>query len=130
MHIVKRLKILNIFLLITSLLGYMEWGGNNNALLFQAEAQIFIQGFQDISSIAHPLIILPILGQILLLICILRKQPLQWLNIAGIISIALLLELLLFISIISFNYKMLLSVLPFNVLAILIVLEYKKSAKH
>ncbi len=29
-------KILNFFLIITSLLGYLEWGGNSHSFLFQA----------------------------------------------------------------------------------------------
>ena len=33
-------KILNALLIVTSLLGYLEWSGDSHTFLFQAEAEI------------------------------------------------------------------------------------------
>ena len=50
-------KILNLLLIVTSLFGYLEWGGNNSILLFQAEADIISKLFTDPTSVIHPFIL-------------------------------------------------------------------------
>jgi len=68
-------KILNALLLVTSLFGYLEWGGNNHLFLFQAEGEIFSKLISDPTSVIHPFILLPIIGQALLLITLFQKTP-------------------------------------------------------
>lgn len=70
-------KILNLGLILTSLAGYMEWGGGNRMSLFQAEAEIFSKIFTDFSSVAHPLVLLPLIGQIFLIFTLFQKKNRQ-----------------------------------------------------
>ncbi|MFY8004443.1 MAG: hypothetical protein ACOVNR_06345 [Chitinophagaceae bacterium] len=112
-------RILNGLLIVSSLLGYLEWGGNNAVFLAEAEWQVFVSFFKHPTSLMHPLIIIPIIGQILLLIGLFQQKPKQLLAIIGIICIGLLLFLILFIGIIDTNLKIIVSVLPFWLLVIL-----------
>lgn len=67
-------KILNLLLILTSLIGYLEWGKDASVFFFQAEAQILSKLFTDTQSVLHPLILLPLAGQLLLLITLFQKN--------------------------------------------------------
>jgi hypothetical protein len=59
------------------LFGYLQWGGGNSMFLFQAEGEVFIKLFTNPAEALHPLTILPMLGQIILLITIFQKKALR-----------------------------------------------------
>lgn len=113
-------KLLNLALLLSSLIGYLEWGRDSKSFLGQTELDVLSKLFQDPASVMHPFIILPLLGQILLLLTLFQKQPSKLLSYTGMGCIAILLVLMLFIGIISLNVKILLSVLPFLTLSIFV----------
>lgn len=106
-------KFLNALLILTSLIGYLEWGGNNQCYLFQAEIDIITKIFTDPKSMLHPLTILPLVGQILLAVTMFQKQPSKVLTYCGTIGIALLLVLMLIIGLLAGNLKMVIFALPF-----------------
>src|SRR5690606_5654588 len=58
-----KLKILNLLLLLSSLFGYLEWVGNNQSFLAEAEYEILKKLFTDPKSIIHPYILLPLLDK-------------------------------------------------------------------
>lgn len=122
-------KILNALLIVTSLLGYLEWGGGNNILLFQGEADIILKLFTNPKSVAHPFILMPLLGQLLLLLTIFQKTPNRILTFIGIGSLGLLLGFMFIIGIISMNFKILLSTIPFLITAIYTVFYLRKNKK-
>ena len=113
-------KLLNICLLITSLLGYMEWGGGNHAFLFQAEYDI-VTGAKTLQQVLHPFIVIPVFGQLMLLITVFQKQPNKAMTIIGLGSLSLIMLFLFFIGILGFNYKMILCAVPFIVTAVFIL---------
>ncbi|MEL6255200.1 MAG: hypothetical protein AAFR87_24540 [Bacteroidota bacterium] len=126
-------KIWNFLLLISSLIGYLEWGGDNQAFLFQLEGQILSKLFTEPGSIIHPLIILPVLGQLFLLIGLFQKQPNKRLVYMGIGSIGVLLGLISLIGILNSNLKILTSTLPFITIVMFTIKHYrsmKLSAKR
>jgi len=110
-------KILNFLLIITSLLGYLEWGIDKHFYLFEIEQQIISDIFKNKSIITHPFVLFPILGQFLLLFTIFQNRPSILLTFIGIICIALLLGFIAAIGIISCRYKILLSTIPFLIFA-------------
>ena len=111
-------KILNFLLIITSLFGYLEWGGNNDLVLIKAEAEIFSELFSDPVSIFHPFILLPIVGQTLLLITLLQKTPSKTFTYIGVACLGLLLGFMFVIGLIVLNFKILISTLPFIITAV------------
>jgi len=110
-------KILNSLLIITSLLGYLEWGKGHQMFLFQAESEIFAKLFNQPGNVMHPFILLPFIGQILLLMTLFQRQPGKILTIAGIAGIGLLIGLMLVIGCMGLNFKIALSTIPYLVLA-------------
>jgi hypothetical protein len=120
-------KILNILLVLTSLLGYLEWGRDNKQFLFQAEAEIISKLFNDPNSVLHPFIILPLAGQILLLITLFQKSPNKIVTFIGIAGIGLLLGLMFVIGLISVNIKILSSTLPFLIIAVVTIRHHLKT---
>jgi hypothetical protein len=65
------LKVFNALLVLTSLFGYLEWGGENQIFLFQAEMELIRKLAIDPMAAAHPFTLVPLLGQMLLLITLL-----------------------------------------------------------
>lgn len=118
-------KTLLLLLLISSLFGYLEWGGDNHIFLFEAEATLFYKLFTSPTKILHPLIILPIVGQFLLLLCLFRKTPNRKVAYFGIVSIGVLLGFMFFVGIISFNLKIIGSTIPFLIIAYFTFLHLK-----
>jgi cobalamin biosynthesis protein CobD/CbiB len=110
-------------LIATSLLGYLEWGGDNKTFLFQAELDVFKQLFSDPKSIVHPFVLLPLFGQLLLLIALFQKKPSKILIYIGISCLALLLGFMFFIGIIQMNVRIFGSTLPFLIVVILTIFK-------
>lgn len=119
-------KFLNGLVIITSLFGYLEWGAGNSTFLFQAEWEVLRKLFSDPISAAHPFTLMPLMGQVLLLITLFQKEPSRLLTYIGIAGLSLLLLLMAFIGVISFNYKIFLSTIPFIVTAIWAIREASK----
>lgn len=112
------MKTLNLLLIISSLFGYMEWGTSNHAFLWETEWLIFTKIFSDPASVVHPFIILPLIGQLLLLFTLIQKKPSKVLTVLGIVCIGLLLGFMGVIGVLSGSYMISLSVLPFVVMAV------------
>lgn len=114
-------KILNTLLVLSSLIGYLEWSGNNHLFIVEAEREIILKLFTDTNSVIHPLIIIPIGGQILLVVTLFQKKANKIMTYLSIAMLGCLLYLMLFIGIFSFNYKIIISTLPFLFISIAIV---------
>jgi len=106
-------KILNALLIVTSLLGFLEWGHDKKMFLFQVEAEFFSKILEDPFSILHPLVLLPLLGQVLLLITLIQKKTSNRLTYIGIGGIGILMVLIFFVGCIDINPKILFSTIPF-----------------
>jgi hypothetical protein len=114
-------KILNILLIITSLFGYLEWGGNNHSFLFQAEVGIISTLLTDPVSVLHPFTLLPMTGQLVLIITLFQNKPGKLLTYTGIGGLGILLASMFVIGIVSLNYKIVLSTIPFIFIAVLAI---------
>ncbi len=119
-------KILNFFLIVTSPLGYLEWGKNTYTFLFQAEFEILIKIFKDTKSVLHPFTILPLIGQLILIITLFQKTPSKILTYIGIVSLSILLLFMFLIGLMSMNYKIIFSTIPFIVTSILATIHSRK----
>jgi uncharacterized membrane protein len=99
--------------LFTSLLGHMEWGGGNAAFVYESEYLVFFQKNSDVNTFTHPIVLLPLIGQITLLVSLLRRQPNRRVVLAGLAGIGLLFLLIALAGLLSLNGKMLLSTVPY-----------------
>ncbi|MBL8123994.1 MAG: hypothetical protein KIT61_05705 [Pyrinomonadaceae bacterium] len=119
-------KILNLLLIITSLFGYLEWGTENKMFLFQGEWEVLIKLFQDPVAAAHPFTLTPLFGQILLLITLFQKEPGKILTFVGLACLSLLLLFMFLIGILSLNFKILLSTIPFIITGVFVMIESRR----
>lgn len=106
-------KYLLLLVLISSLFGFLQWGGGQQMFLLQMEADIFKKMFVDPISVIHPFVVLPLLGQLLLMIAILKKRLSMKLIYTGVSCIGVLFAMILFVGLISMNIKVIASTLPF-----------------
>ena len=120
-------KILNFLLIITSLCGYLEWSGNNHIFLFNAEIEIISKLLTDPISVVHPFTILPIIGQTLLLITLFQKYPSKILTFISIGGLGLLLGFMCIIGLISLKFKIIISTIPFIIVSVLTIINYRKA---
>lgn len=121
-------KIINLLLIISSLIGYLEWGKDQHSFLFEVERLILKQLISNPSQIAHPFIILPLLGQLVLLITLFQKTASKKLSYLGIVSIGILYILMFAIGCLGMNFKILISTLPFLFLCVLSIMHLRKRA--
>ena len=119
-------KVLNAILILTSLIGYLEWGTDNKMFLFQTELDIILKLITDPASVMHPFILLPLFGQLVLIITLFQKQPGKTLTFIGLGSIGVLLVFMSAIGLMGLNFKIFFSTLPFILTATLTLLHYRK----
>jgi hypothetical protein len=122
-------KIFNLLLVLTSLIGFLEWGKTNQLFLFQAEAEIILKGINNPSSVLHPFVLFPLFGQLLLLITLFQSTPNRVLTFIGIGALTLLLGFMFLIGVMSLNLKIICSTIPFLVTAVLTIRHYTKIKK-
>jgi hypothetical protein len=125
---VSRQRLINILLFITFLFGYMEWGRGNHTFIFQAQAEMLIKASTDIRNLVHPFIIVPFVGQVLILWSIFQKEPGRRITFIGLACLSTIMLFLFFIGVSAPNFKILGSTLPFLVTAIL-ALRYHRKGK-
>lgn len=126
---IMKSKILNIALILTSFIGYLEWGTDMHMFLIEGEIHVLKKAFVNFKEIIHPFILLPLLGQLILVFTLFQKIPNKRLTYIGMVCIAILLTLVLLIGFLGVNFKILLSAIPFFVVVILVVKHYKQ-LKH
>lgn len=116
-----RTKLLTAAVVLSSLVGYLEWGQGRSIFLYQAELEIATAAWRDPAGLLHPFIAVPMLGQFALLVTLGQASPSRWLAYAGIAGIGLLLGFMFVIGIISVNPRIIAGSLPFVVLASIMI---------
>ncbi len=114
-------KIINLGLILTSMLGYLEWGAGYHEFLFQTEYNLLFGAGKTAQSFAHPFVILPLLGQLLLLITLFQKSPNKVMGIIGLLCLSVLLLFICFVGILAKNVSIVMSTMPFIFTAILFI---------
>lgn len=105
-------RLINVALLITSLICYLEWGGGNSGFLFQMEYELFKK--EDLKdSFSHVMVLAPLAGQLILLFTVFQKIPGRRLTAIGIGLLSVLVLMILLAGILGLNYKIFLSTIPF-----------------
>lgn len=122
-------KLLNVCLLLTSLIGYLEWGKDMHAFLFEVEYDLLFKKTADSQTFLHPFVLVPLVGQLLLLFTVFQKVPGRWVSFTGLLFLSLIMLFLFFIGIISMNIRILSSTLPFIITGILVIRYNRKQKK-
>jgi heme A synthase len=122
-----RQRLLNIGILLSFLVCYLEWGGGHSAFVAQVHYQVLV-GKPEAQNFVHPMIALPFLGELLLLFTLFQQRPSRRLTTIGIVLMSVFVLLLALIGVLSKNVKIGLSTLPFLTLAVLHFVSAKRSA--
>jgi hypothetical protein len=121
-----KLKLLNTALILSSLIAYLEWGTSQASFLAQVELELISKLFTNPLSVLHPFTVLPLLGQILLLITLFQNKVSSKITYIGIACLGILLLFIGFVGCIGLNYKIILSVLPFISISIFTIHSHKR----
>lgn len=119
-------RLANIGLLVTSLLGYTEWGNGRSAFLYEIEYELLFRQHPLLESLMHPLVLGSLSGQLLILYCTIKNNSSIKLNLTGMVLLSLIILLVLLVGILSSNLKIILSVLPFSFFGVLLIIAIKK----
>jgi hypothetical protein len=115
-------RFINLALLFTFLFCYLEWA-DRSSFIFQAEYEFFFGGKDVVGSFSHPLILLPFLGQILLLITVFLRRPNRALSLTGLLLLCPLVFMIFLVGVLSLNWRILVSTIPF-LLSTIIFFKY------
>lgn len=112
-------KLHNALLILATLPGYLEWGHGQHMVIGIFEWELLMKLFDNPGSVFHPMIVLPLAGQVALIGTLFQRVPSRWVSLIAITSISLLFLFILFAGILSQNVKIIFSVLPFLTLSAL-----------
>lgn len=101
-------------------------GRKQCCFFFRAEAVIISKLIQSPADVVHPFTMLPLLGQILLIITLFQSKPGKKLTYTAIAFIGVLMIFILFTGIISMNLKVAVSVIPFLALSVFAIRQDEK----
>ncbi|MEQ1624227.1 MAG: hypothetical protein ABL870_06005, partial [Sediminibacterium sp.] len=96
-------KLWNILLLLSFLIGYLEWGKDQHLFLFQAIGELYAKAIVNPIAVLHPLTLLPFLGMLLFLSTIFQKTPNRIISLVGAIGMSTIMFMILLIGIIDPN---------------------------
>lgn len=119
-------RFLNFLLFLSFQICYLEWPPHNSIFVFQAIFELFSKTENLVDNFTHPIILLGLLTQLLLLLGALNPKMNKKINAIGILLLSLLVLLFLLISIISLNLKMFLATLPYLSITVYFFWNYKK----
>ena len=119
-------RFVNLLMLIAFQIGYMEWPPHNSMFVFQAQYEIFSKTDRLLTNLFHPIILLGLVVQIILIIGAFLPNLNKKINAIGILLLSLLVLLFLLISILSLNLKMFLATLPYLSITVYFFWNYKK----
>lgn len=125
----NRNRIFAALTLISTFLVYFEWGGGNQAFLWEMELDLFQKATEDIAALGHPLIILPLIAQILLIVIIALPNARRSLPIVAVSLFGILAFIVLLGGVGGSNYKIIGFSLPFVILSSLWLFGRKKLKK-
>jgi hypothetical protein len=119
-------RLLYLLLAVTPWICYLEWGGDNAGFLIMMEWQIIFETKNFVDTFSHPLVLLPMMGQLFIFIAAIHPDRMRFLAITGHIMLSLLIFMIFLAGLLQFNLKIISSALPFIVCSYLFYSTYQK----
>lgn len=123
-------KVLNVLLILTALFGDLEWTRTGYTFLFDAEADLFSRLLVHSHEIVHPISIILLAGHVVLFITLFQKKPGTLLTYTGLGILGLLIGYLFAVGVLALNVRLVLSTIPFLVVAVLTMRHYRESDRE
>lgn len=115
-----------LFLLLSFLTCYLQWPIDHSSFVFQIEYEAFIKARENFMSLLHPLILIPLLGQILVIIILFQRNPSKIAILISLSCLSILVLLIFIVGCIGLNYKIVLSTIPCIAISLYILTNIKK----
>ena len=90
------------------------------------EGEILSKLFIDPISTLNPFVILPLIGQLILIATLFQKMPSKTLSYLSIGCLGILLAFMFVIGLMSLNFKIIISTIPFIAVSIIVIRHYRK----
>ena len=119
------LKKIILGLLLSSFIGYLEWG-KMSAFIGEVEYDLLFRTPKSAGTFLHPFVLLPLLGQITLWVLLFVPKPKFWLVVTAASGMVLLFLLIFLVGILSLNIKIIVSALPFLGFYFYLIIKRKK----
>lgn len=122
-------KMLNLGLFLSFFLCYLEWNNGKQHIFVAGAVWEILSNYKSYASnFTHPLILAGLLGLAGLLYSAIANKPRVWINVSSVALLSLVVALLLVIGILSKNWKMIFSSVPFAILSAIFFIGkvYKK----
>jgi hypothetical protein len=110
-------QLLSAGLFISFFFGYLEWGNGNTAFVYEGFLEVISNAKRLESNFTHPLIVLPLIGQIIFLSGTFKKTLKNQWFVAALILTGLLFVMILLAGVLSMNLKIIISCLPYLLFA-------------
>lgn len=124
-------RLVNLLVVVTFFLGYMEWGTNNRAFVFNAAAALYNSLPNDLEGFLNPFVLIPLAGLIVLVITFFQAPPNRKLSLIGLACLGVFMVFLFFIGLTSLNIRIIVSTLPFLACAFLgLRLNWRKAVSE
>jgi hypothetical protein len=112
-------RLTGVFLFCSFLICHLTWA-NHSAFLFQLEYALLFLEKKSAGNFLYPVVLLPLIGQLLLLLSIFQRKPSHRLQMVAAALLGLLVLLILFTGMLSRQFMTALSTLPFIAAVILL----------
>ena len=122
-------RLLNLGLLIAFQFCYLEWP-NHSMFVFEAEYDIFSKTESLFNNLMHPIILLGLITQLLLLLGFVLKYFNKKINNIAVLLLSILVLFIFLIGILDWNYKIIISTTPFLFLAGIYFIKLRKIKKY
>lgn len=120
-------RLLYLLLAISPWTCYLEWGGDNSGFLLMMELEIIFETKNFVDTFSHPLVLLPMAGQLFIFIASIHPDRMRFLAITGHIMLSLLIFMIFIAGLLQFNLKIICSAIPFIICSYLFYSTYKKT---
>ena len=126
----NKLKVLILLAVLSSFLGYLQWGKNQHSFVFENEFELLSKLPGNASTFTHPFVLLPFLGQLILILTLFKKKPHSFIIYIALGSIGILYLMILFVGFMGAGVLTALSAIPFLVISFIIVRFLFKNRKN
>jgi hypothetical protein len=119
-------RLFAILCLFSTFIIYFEWGTDQQEFLIEMEGEVLLKSLEQPKSVLHPLIIFPLIGQLLLVYIAIYPQARRILPILALSLFGILVFFVLLAGVSGGNTKMILFALPFVFLSSWWLIKRKK----
>lgn len=113
-------------LFISFFFGYLEWGVDNCAFIYEGFLEVIYNTKGAKSNFTHPLILLPLIGEIIFLFGSISKSLNYKWYVAALIFTGLLYIMIILVGFLSMKVKILFSAIPYLFFAVAMIRALRK----